>query len=176
MRIAFWLAGLAGSLLAPYAAAQTVVDPQLDHTPVLTATFTQTDTLVTGRVRQRVASQMADFYPMDGSGFHLSAGLRMFEGRSMLRQNMKAMRDLVYLPYSRSNSGVHWGYRRVAAVTMGYTQSFDEDVSVGIEAGAMMGRALSRGGRRLGSGSGEGDGRRNGGPNSIVHLVLNVNF
>lgn len=158
-------------ILAPSAAAQTAADPRL---PLLTATITQTDTAVTsGRMRNRNASAMADFYPVDGTGFHLSAGLRFFESRSMLRRNLKEMRDLVYLPRSVGNAGVHWGYRRVASMAVGYTQPLDEDVSLGIEVGAMMGRAINRG-RRLGPRT--GDGRRETGPNSIVHLVLDVNF
>jgi hypothetical protein len=173
MRNMLWMAGAAVCILAPHASAQTIVDPQLDRVPVLSATITITDTAVAGgRMRNRAASQMADFYPVDGTGFHLSAGLRFFESRSMLRQNVKAMRDLVYLPRS-GNAGVHWGYRRVPAMAVGYTQSLDRDVVLGIEVGAMLGRATSSM-RRFGQG---GERRRDGGgPNSIVHLMLGVSF
>jgi hypothetical protein len=171
MRNMLWAAGLAACVLAPHAAAQTDRDPRLPSVPVLSAAIAITDTAVTsGRVRNRAASQMADFYPIDGTGFHLSAGLRFFEARSMLRQNMKAMRDLVYLPYSRSNSGVHWGYRRVPSMAIGYTQSLDKHVNLGIEVGAMLGRATGSM-RRF---AGERKGR--GGANPIVHLVVGVNF
>lgn len=174
MRIALGAGLLAASFLIPRAAAQTAAYPLLERTPVLIASFTESDTLVTGaRVRNRDASSMADFFPFDGKGFHLSAGLRFFEGRSMLRQNQKAMRDLVYLPRSVGNAGVHWGYRRVASMAVGYTQPLDEDVSIGFEVGEMMGRAINRGRR---PGVRLGDGRRDNGPNSIVHVVLDVNF
>ena len=174
MRIGLAGAVLAASFLVPHAAAQTAVDPQLTRAQLLTATLIQTDTTVTnGRMRNRPASAMADFYPIDGTGFHLSAGLRFFESRSMLRQNLKAMRDLVYLPYSRSNSGVHWGYRRVPAMAVGYTQPLDQGTFVGIEVGAMLGRATGSM-RRFGQG---GERRREGrGPNSIVHLMFGVSF
>ena len=174
MRIVLGAAGFAACILASHAAAQTDMDPRLPSVPPLSATITITDTAVTGgRGRNRAASQMADFYPIDGTGFHLSAGLRFFEARSMLRQNMKAMRELVYLPYSRSNSGVHWGYRRVPSMAIGYTQSLDRQVTLGIEVGAMLGRATGSI-RRFGQG---GERRReSGGPNSIVHLVFGVGF
>lgn len=175
MRNMLWAAGLGACMLAPHAAAQTTMDPRMPSVPVLSATIGITDTAVTGgRVRNRAASQMADFYPIDGTGFHLSAGLRFFEARSMLRRNMKAMRDLVYLPYSRSNSGVHGGYRRVPSMAIGYTQSLDKNVNLGVEVGAMLGRATGPmrrfGGERVGRGGGRG------GANPIVHLVVGVNF
>jgi hypothetical protein len=175
MRELIWAAGLAACVLAPHASAQTVPDPRLDHAPLLTATFTQTDTIVAGgQMRERAASQMADFYPTGGTGFHLSAGLRLFEARSMLRQNLKAMRDLVYLPWSRSNSGVHWGYRRVPSLMAGYTRSLDEAVSVGIEVGAMLGRATGSMRRFGGEPLRRGAGRD--GTNPIVHLLVGVQF
>jgi hypothetical protein len=176
MRIDLGAAILAACFLIPHASAQTVVDPQLDRAPLLTATFTDSDTLVTGgRMRNRPASAMADFYPVRGTGFHLSAGLRFFEARSMLRQNLKEMRDLVYLPWSVGNSGVHWGYRRVPSMAIGYTQAVDEDVTVGIEVGAMMGRATSSI-RRFGQDPSirRNDGRH--GANPIVHLLVGVKF
>jgi hypothetical protein len=175
MRIILGAGLLAASFLVPRAAAQTAAYPLLEPAPTLTATITESDTLVTsGRVRNRSFSSMADFYPFESNGFHLSAGLRFFEARSMLRQNEKAMRDLVYLPRSVGNAGVHWGYRRVASMAIGYTQPLDRDVSVGLEVGTMMGHAISSG-RRFGPRL-PGDGRRESGPNSIVHLLVNVNF
>lgn len=178
MRIWVGAGLLAATFMVPHAAAQTDAYPLLDHTPTLSATLTTSDDTVTaGRVHARYMSSMGDFYPAgDDSGFHVSAGLGLFERRSMLRQNLEEMRDLVYLPYTRSNSGVHWGYRRVATIAAGYTQPIDDNVSLGIEAGAMMGRALSRGGRRMGLRRlADGDGPHSG-PNPVVHLVLDVNF
>jgi hypothetical protein len=176
MRIVLGAAGLAACILASQVSAQTVADPRIDRAPLLIASVSQIDTaIVGGRMRERTASQMVDFYPVSGTGFHLSAGLRLFEGRSMLRQNLKAMRDLVYLPYSRSNSGVHWGYRRAPAMMLGYTQAVDRDVSVGIEVGAMLGRATSSM-RRFGGDPALHRDNGRGGANSIAHLLVGVSF
>lgn len=173
MRIAMGMGILAAAVLGPHAVAQTAADPQLTRAPILSATITPDSTVTVGRVHSRHDSGMADFYPVEGAGFHLSAGLTFFERRSMMRRNLKTMRDLVYLPYSVGNSGVHWGYRRVPSFAAGYSQPLDKDVTLGIEVGAMLGRAINRGRR---PGVRIGDGRRDAGANEIVHLVLDVSF
>ncbi len=127
------------------------------------------------RMRPRATGSMVDIYPIDGTGFHLSGGLRFFSNRSYLRETAHATRDLLYLPRTPGNPGNRWGYRRTPSMALGYTQTLDNDMFVGLEVGTIMGRATSAN-RRFGPRGLGRHGPDSGGPNSIVHFDFGVRF
>jgi hypothetical protein len=120
---------------------------------------------------QRLAGSMIDLYPVDGSGFHLSAGTRVHDQRA---GESAASRKLVRAARQINVPGGRSGARRTPAVTLGYRGTVDEDTSIAVEVGAMKGHVYSSATdmtRRLRGERGEGN------PvNPMVHLVLGLRF
>lgn len=175
MRIVPALAGLAGCIFAPHAFAQAGTSLPASAQTISAIVVVPDHPLVGSgeRFRRRADSAMADFYPIDGIGVHLSGGMRFFNNASFLRDAAKSTGGLLYQPRSLGNSGMRWGYRRTPAMAVGYTQSLDKDVVLGVEIGAMAGRATSPI-RRFGLSGRRRDGGH--GANSVVHLVLGFKF
>ena len=89
------------------------------------------------RVHSRIVGQMIDFFPAGDHGFHLSAGTRLFNPRTM----EVATRSLIASQRRLNIPGMKTTMRRTPALTVGYTDRIDPDTSVGFEVGAMKGRA-----------------------------------
>jgi len=92
------------------------------------------------RIHQRIASSMIDFYPVGTSGFHLSAGTRMYDPRA---GEQLTNRGLITAPRQLNVPGGRAGLRRTPALTMGYTGEVADRTSLGVEVGAMRGRVYS---------------------------------
>lgn len=92
------------------------------------------------RIHQRIASSMVDFYPVGTSGFHLSAGTRMYDPRA---GEQLTNRGLIPAPRQLNVPGGRAGLRRTPALTMGYTGEIADGATLGIEVGAMRGRVYS---------------------------------
>lgn len=197
MRIMGMIAAImAGSWAVP-GAAQTVATPAGDPSPTAASPPLQPlalggrderDARITAKLRlrvatvssapglrdkahQRLAGSMIDLYPVDGSGFHLSAGTRVYDQRA---GDSAASRRLAGVPRQINVPGGRPGLRRTPAVTLGYRGAVDEDTSIGVEVGAMKGHVYSNATdmtRRLRGERGEGN------PvNPMVHLVLGHRF
>jgi len=124
-----------------------------------------------GRSHQRLAGSMVDLYPIGGSGFHLSAGTRLYDPRP---GDGATGRRLVGAPREINIPGGRAGLRRTPALTMGYNGALADHMSIGVEVGAMKGRAYANATdatRQLRGERGEGN------PvNPMVHLTLGRRF
>lgn len=122
------------------------------------------------KMRERVGGSMIDLYPSDTSGFHMSAGTRIYDTRLAEQGN----RGPVGAPRQSNIPGGRVALRRTPALTMGYSDEVSDHLHVGVEAGAMLGRAYNTATdstRRL---RGERDG---GDPvNPVVQLVIGRRF
>lgn len=92
------------------------------------------------RIHQRIASSMVDFYPVGSSGFHLSAGTKLYDPRT---GEQATNRGLMVAPKQPNIPGSKVGLKRTPALTLGYSGELAERTSVGIEVGAMKGRAYN---------------------------------
>ena len=92
------------------------------------------------RLHQRVASSMVEFYPVGDSGFHLSAGTRLYDTRA---GEQATNRGLMVAPRPLNVPGGKIGLKRTPALTMGYTGSAADGTSIGLEIGAMKGSAYT---------------------------------
>lgn len=92
------------------------------------------------RLQQRIASSMVEFYPVGDSGFHLSAGTRLYDTRA---GEQATNRGLMVAPRPLNAPGGKIGLKRTPALTMGYTGSAADGTSIGLEVGAMKGRAYT---------------------------------
>lgn len=92
------------------------------------------------RVHSRLTGQMIDFYPAGDHGFHLSAGMRLFNPRGMGAAE-SAARGLSPSQRRLNIPGMKTTMRQAPALTLGYTDRIDADTSLGVEVGAMKGRA-----------------------------------
>ena len=128
------------------------------------------------RLRHRIASSMMDLYPVDGTGFHLSAGMRMFARTNFMAEAEKFTNGLLWAPHGMGNSSMRTGFKRYTpAMTVGYTHMIQHDLSLGLEAGSMLGRAYNGiPGRIHGFGSSSGSGGA--GLNPIMNLVVGARF
>ncbi|MCU6455559.1 hypothetical protein LPN01_15880 [Sphingomonas sp. A2-49] len=91
-------------------------------------------------VQQRIASSMIDVYPLGTSGFHLSAGTKMYDprvGEEATNRGLMSPRRQTNIP------GGRLGMRRTPAFTFGYTGEIVDRTTMGIEVGAMMGHAYN---------------------------------
>jgi len=87
------------------------------------------------RIHQRIASSMIDFYPVGSSGFHLSAGTKLYDVRA---GEQATNRGLMVTQRQLNVPGGRPGLKRTPALTMGYTGQVAE-TSLGLEVGAMRG-------------------------------------
>ncbi|GAA0670011.1 hypothetical protein FHT00_000540 [Sphingomonas insulae] len=92
------------------------------------------------RLHQRVASSMVEFYPVGDSGFHLSAGTRLYDTRA---GEQATNRGLMVVPRQLNVPGGKIGLKRTPALTMGYTGMAEDGTTIGLEIGAMKGSAYT---------------------------------
>ena len=126
------------------------------------------------RVHQRLASSMIDYYPLAGSGLHLSAGSRLYDVRVGEQANNRPLMA-AQRPMPGAGGG-RIGLRRTPALTLGYTGTLPGDTSLGFEVGAMRGRAYDIGGRLTRPTAAERGGVGNGPLNPVVNLVVGRRF
>ncbi|MDH7971687.1 hypothetical protein QH494_05785 [Sphingomonas sp. AR_OL41] len=129
-----------------------------------------------GRVRQRLRSSMMEFYP-SGDGFHVAAGVRMFERQNFFNDAQRVTHGLLYNPRGTNAESIRAGFRSYTpAMTMGYTRTVSEGLTLGLEGGALLGRAASampRSFRLAATGSNGGD---HGGINPVANMVVGFHF
>jgi len=126
-------------------------------------------------VRQRLRSSMLEFYP-SGDGFHIGAGLRMFERQNFFADAQRVTHGVLYNPRGLGDEAPRAGFRRYTpAVTAGYTRTLAHDVTLGLEGGAMLTRATASMPRsyRLATTGGIGD---RGGFNPVANMVVGYRF
>jgi len=120
---------------------------------------------------QRLGSSMLEFYPVEASGFHLSAGTRMYDPRA---GEQGTDRGLVGAPRQRNVPGSRAGLRRTPTLTFGYTAALADRTRIGVEIGAMKGSAYASATDAMRRLRGE---RGAGNPvNPMVHLVVGRRF
>lgn len=125
-----------------------------------------------GAMKHRFASSMIDYYPFNGSGLHLSGGMKFFSVANFVRDAEKATGGLLYIPrLPGAGTGVRTGFnRRTPAATVGYSGQY-KNALFGVELGTLVGAAnadLPRSYRALGE--------RRGGLNPIANLVVGMKF
>lgn len=201
MRIAIMVVALAGCLASAPATAKTETVARKDAVITL---LPARDALGTGRqtpdfriragfgaasprspddmmsrMHPRFATAMVDFYPIDGQGFHFSAGSRFFARRNFMAEADNATRGLIYVPRG-GGGGLRGGFKRFTpAATFGYTSDVAEGMSVGIEAGARIGRAFTgmpRMRRFSADATSEGRHGDESKPNPMVNMVFGFRF
>jgi hypothetical protein len=126
-----------------------------------------------GQMRHRFASSMIDYYPLGGSGFRVSAGMRFFAVPNFLKDAEKATAGLLYNPRQLgSGAGIRTGFnRRTPAATLGYTGTI-KNAMFGFEVGSLLGNAnatMPRAMRMLSD-------RGTGGVNPIANVVVGLRF
>lgn len=127
-----------------------------------------------GRVHQRLASSMVEYFPFADSGFHLSAGGRLYDARAGEQVGNRPLM-LSQRPTLGAGGG-RIGLRRTPALTFGYTGTILGDTIVGLEAGAMRGRAYEIGGRLTRPTAGDRGGVGNGPINPVVNFTVGRRF
>ena len=129
----------------------------------------------TVHMRQRLRSSMFEFYP-SGDGFHIGAGIKMFERVNLLGDSARISHGLIYNPRGLGDEGPRSGYRGYQpAVTMGYTRQLSHALTLGIEGGTMLTHAnntMPRSFRLATTGSTS----QGGGLNPVANLVASVKF
>ena len=95
------------------------------------------------RVQPRLSGSMIDFYPVEGTGFHLSAGTKLFADRDLNIEGNRAGRGLLTTARRRDGAPQFGKRRATPALTMGYTGNVGDDTSVGVEMGALKGRGFA---------------------------------
>ncbi len=98
-----------------------------------------------GLRRRFTGNSMVEFYPLAGSGFHLSGGTRLFARRNFTAETESSAHGLLY--GARSTMApitTRAGFKRFnPALTAGYTFAVSHLAQIGIEGGALMGRAFA---------------------------------
>ncbi len=129
----------------------------------------------TAHMRQRLRSSMFEFYP-SGDGFHIGAGIKMFERVNLMGDSQRISHGLIYNPRGQGDEGPRSGYRGYQpAVTMGYTRQIGQALTLGVEGGAMLTHANNTMPRsfRLAS---TGSTRDSSGFNPVANMVVGVHF
>ena len=130
-----------------------------------------------GALHRRLTGVMFDFFPVAGSGFHLSAGTRLFQRRNFLAETEASARGLLAGPRAVGGATTYRaGFKKFnPAITAGYSLAMGKLTQVGIEAGALMSSAYSgpSGLARFAPGyRGEHDVR----PNAVAQLTFGTRF
>lgn len=127
--------------------------------------------------RRFTGVSMMEFYPVAASGFHLSAGTRLYSRRNFSRETEDSARGALAVTHSISAPmATKPGFRKFnPAVTAGYTMALSAMTRIGIEGGAMMGHlfASAPGLPRHAFGAGGENGFR---PNPVANLVFGMHF
>ncbi|MGU3315566.1 hypothetical protein ACLBWH_08450 [Sphingomonas sp. M6A6_1c] len=164
--------GVARSPLQPLALGSGVEhDSRLTANLRLRVTTVATASGPREKTHQRLGSSMVEFYPVGASGFHLSAGTRMYDPRA---GEQSTGRGLIGAPRQPNVPGGRAGLRRTPALTLGYAGALADRTRIGVEIGAMKGSAYANATdatRRLRGERGAGN------PvNPMVHLVVGRRF
>ena len=98
-----------------------------------------------GAMHRRLTGAMFDFFPVAGSGFHLSAGTRLFQRRNFLAETEASARGLMAGPRAVGGATIYRaGFKKFnPAITAGYQLAVGKLAQVGVEAGALMSSAYS---------------------------------
>ena len=127
--------------------------------------------------RRFTGVSMMEFYPVANSGFHLSAGVRLYSRRNFSKETEDSAHGL--LATTRVNAAPivsRAGLRKFnPALTAGYTMALSAMTRIGVEGGAMMGRlfASAPGLPHHAFGSGSENSFR---PNAVANLVFGMHF
>jgi hypothetical protein len=126
-------------------------------------------------MRQRLRSSMLEFYP-SGDGFHVGAGIRMFERQNFFGDAQRITHGMLYNPRGLGDEAPRAGFRGYTpAITAGYSRNLARGFTIGVEGGAMLTRANAAMPRsyRLATTGGIGD---RGGFNPVANMVATVSF
>jgi hypothetical protein len=126
-------------------------------------------------MRQRLHSSMVEFYP-GGDGFHIGAGIRMFERQNFFAGAERVTHGLIYNPRGLGDEAPRAGFRGYTpAVTTGYSRAVGHGLTIGVEGGAMLTRANASMPRsyRLATTGGIAD---HGGLNPVANMVATFKF
>ena len=95
--------------------------------------------------RRFTGATMMEFYPVAASGFHLSAGARLYSRRNFTKETEDSAHGALAVTRSISAPmATRPGFRRFnPAVTAGYTMALSAMTRIGIEGGAMMGHLFA---------------------------------
>jgi hypothetical protein len=126
-------------------------------------------------MRQRLRSSMLEFYP-SGDGFHLGAGIRMFERQNFFSDAQRVTHGVLYNPRGLGDEAPRAGFRGYTpAITTGYSRTVTHGFTIGVEGGAMLTRATASMPRsyRFATTGGIGD---HGGVNPVANMVATLAF
>jgi hypothetical protein len=126
-------------------------------------------------MRQRLRSSMVEFYP-NGDGFHIGAGIRMFERQNFFGDAQRVTHGVLYNPRGLGDEAPRAGFRGYTpAVTAGYSRAVAHGFTIGVEGGAMLTRAIASMPRSYRYATTGGIGER-GGLNPVANMVATVSF
>ena len=126
-------------------------------------------------MRQRLRSSMVEFYP-NGEGFHIGAGIRMFERQNFFAGAEHVTHGILYNPRGLGDEAPRAGFRGYTpAVTAGYSRAVGHGFTIGVEGGTMLTRAVASMPRsyRYATTGGIGE---HGGLNPVANMVATVSF
>lgn len=148
--VALW--GAAPEIILPVRAAQLpdplpaapVLRPRTVHSVVAQPPRDSLDWLLS-RTQVRYGRDIADFYPWQGVGLHLSGGTRFNVGYDPSTFSPDTRIALTFDPRRPSGAiALRDGFERFAPIAMaGYSHRIGPRVVAGFDVGAMLGRAVS---------------------------------
>lgn len=126
-----------------------------------------------GAMQHRFASSMIDYYPLQGTGLRLSAGVRFYQTNHFLRDAERSTEGLLYSPrLLGSGMLARTGFaKKTPAMTVGYTATVKKAM-FGVEVGGLIGNANANLPRALEAFSNRG----RGGVNPIANVVFGLRF
>lgn len=126
-------------------------------------------------MRQRLRSAMVGFYP-HGEGFHVGAGIRMFERQNFFAGAERITHGILYNPRGLGDEAPRAGFRGYApAGTAGYTRAVAHDLTIGVKGGTMLTRAVASMPRSYRYATTGGLGER-GGLNPVANMAATLIF
>lgn len=167
--------------VAPIAVEKDAIATTATNSPFrlgLTQTLTPATDKNASLLHHRLGTGMVDFYTAGGdTGFHLSAGSRLFARRNFAAETAASSRGLIAAPVALvTGTTTRLGYKKFnPALTAGYSIAMSKVAKIGVEAGAMMSGAFSStpGLSRFGAGyRGDHEFR----PDAIANMVFGLRF
>ena len=145
--------------------------------PAIGASPAIATTDLSGGFRHRFTGNMMEYYPLAGSGFHLSGGSRLFQRRNFSAETTNSAQGaLAVTRITTQSAATRAGFKRFNPVaTAGYTLALSSMAQVGVEAGAMMSNAFANapGLPRRGAGYRSDTAFH---PDAIANLVFGMHF
>ena len=128
--------------------------------------------------RRFTGNSMMEFYPIAGSGFHLSGGSRLYSRRNFSKETEDSAQGALAVSRVTGGSPImsKSGFRRFTPVmTAGYAVAVSKMMQIGVEGGAMMGHifATAPGLPNHAFGYGNANSFR---PNAVANLVVGMHF